>query len=75
MLTRAQRQTLMSNFFQLDRLVVEGQASGRQKGRRGDLARVKDTGWAIPRRRFCKTVLTGGHTERIRSACALYTAP
>jgi len=39
-----QRQTTISQFFQLDRLVVEGQASGRQQGGRGSLARLKDTG-------------------------------
>jgi hypothetical protein len=39
---------MMSRFFQLDRLVVEGQASGRQKGGRGDIARLKDTGSATP---------------------------
>ncbi|KAF8247514.1 hypothetical protein K440DRAFT_550804, partial [Wilcoxina mikolae CBS 423.85] len=40
-----QRQSMMSQFFQLDRLVVEGQTSGRQKGGRGDIARLKDTGY------------------------------
>ncbi|KAI5846290.1 complex 1 protein [Morchella snyderi] len=39
------RQTVVSQFFQMDRLVVEGQASGRQTGGRGDIARQKDTGW------------------------------
>ncbi|KAI5806899.1 iron-sulfur cluster biosynthesis protein Isd11 [Geopyxis carbonaria] len=40
-----QRQTTMSQFFQLDRLVVEGQSSGKQTGGRGNIARLKDTGW------------------------------
>ena len=39
-----QRQTLLSNFYQFDRLVIEGQTTGRQKDGRGDLARVSDTG-------------------------------
>ncbi|KAI5846753.1 complex 1 protein [Tricharina praecox] len=40
-----QRQTMLSQYFQLDRLVVEGGASGKQKGTKGDIARLKDTGW------------------------------
>ncbi|KAF8476142.1 hypothetical protein BDZ91DRAFT_208254 [Kalaharituber pfeilii] len=39
------RQTVISQFYQLDRLVVEGQASGKQKGEHGDIVRQKDTGW------------------------------
>ena len=39
-----QRQTTLSNFFQIDRLVVEGQESGKQTGNRGDITRSKDTG-------------------------------
>ncbi|EKD21474.1 putative iron-sulfur cluster biosynthesis protein Isd11 [Drepanopeziza brunnea f. sp. 'multigermtubi' MB_m1] len=39
------RQTVVSQFFQLDRLVVEGGKSGKQGGRRNDLVRQKDTGW------------------------------
>lgn len=38
------RQTVVSQFFQLDRLVVEGGKEGRQKGAEGGIARVKDTG-------------------------------
>ncbi|TVY13777.1 LYR motif-containing protein 4 [Lachnellula arida] len=39
------RQTVVSQFFQLDRLVVEGGKSGKQGGRRNDIVRQKDTGW------------------------------
>ncbi|KAG9230940.1 hypothetical protein BJ875DRAFT_518499 [Amylocarpus encephaloides] len=39
------RQTVVSQFFQLDRLVVEGGKSGKQTGRRNDIVRQKDTGW------------------------------
>ncbi|KAI9796700.1 MAG: hypothetical protein M1833_006040 [Piccolia ochrophora] len=38
------RQTVVSQFFQLDRLVVEGQASGKQTGDSGGIVRQKDTG-------------------------------
>ncbi|KAL7272033.1 hypothetical protein RUND412_005172 [Rhizina undulata] len=40
------RQTMISQFFQMDRLVVEGQASGRQTGTEGDLCRQKDLGYS-----------------------------
>lgn len=36
---------MLSQYFQLDRLVVEGGASGKQKGTKGDIARLKDTGY------------------------------
>ncbi|KAI1198274.1 iron-sulfur cluster biosynthesis protein-like protein Isd11 [Nemania serpens] len=39
------RQTVVSQFYQLDRLVVEGGISGKQKGASGDRVRQKDTGW------------------------------
>ncbi|KAI1160190.1 iron-sulfur cluster biosynthesis protein-like protein Isd11 [Nemania serpens] len=39
------RQTVVSQFYQLDRLVVEGGISGKQKGASGDRSRQKDTGW------------------------------
>ncbi|QSZ31052.1 hypothetical protein DSL72_000613 [Monilinia vaccinii-corymbosi] len=38
------RQTVVSQFFQLDRLVVEGGKSGKQSGKRNDIVRQKDTG-------------------------------
>ncbi|KAF2436407.1 hypothetical protein EJ08DRAFT_667214 [Tothia fuscella] len=38
------RQTVISQFFQLDRLVVEGGKTGKQKGDRNDIMRVKDQG-------------------------------
>ncbi|EGP82784.1 uncharacterized protein MYCGRDRAFT_51114 [Zymoseptoria tritici IPO323] len=38
------RQTVVSQFFQLDRLVVEGGKTGKQTGGRGDIVRQKDTG-------------------------------
>ncbi|EMC98201.1 hypothetical protein BAUCODRAFT_105321 [Baudoinia panamericana UAMH 10762] len=39
------RQTVVSQFFQLDRLVVEGGKEMKQKGNSGDLIRQKDQGW------------------------------
>ncbi|KAL1301530.1 hypothetical protein AAFC00_005771 [Neodothiora populina] len=39
------RQTVVSQFFQLDRLVVEGGKTGKQKGNRNDIVRQKDQGW------------------------------
>ncbi|KAI0384586.1 hypothetical protein F5Y04DRAFT_248662 [Hypomontagnella monticulosa] len=39
------RQTVISQFYQLDRLVVEGGMSGKQTGKSGDITRQKDTGW------------------------------
>ncbi|OHW92826.1 complex 1 protein [Colletotrichum incanum] len=39
------RQTVVSQFFQFDRLVVEGGAAGKQKGNKGDIVRQKDQGW------------------------------
>ncbi|KAL0635123.1 hypothetical protein Q9L58_005944 [Maublancomyces gigas] len=41
------RQTVVSQFFQMDRLVVEGQASGRQTGGEGGITRQKDTGLVL----------------------------
>ncbi|KAI9777507.1 MAG: hypothetical protein M1835_005206 [Candelina submexicana] len=38
------RQTVVSQFFQLDRLVVEGQKTGKQTGDEGGIIRQKDTG-------------------------------
>ncbi|CUS08810.1 unnamed protein product [Tuber aestivum] len=35
---------MISQFFQMDRLVVEGGASGKLKGRRGDIVRQKELG-------------------------------
>lgn len=39
-----QRQTVISQFYQLDRLVVEGGKTGKQTGDEGGIARQKDTG-------------------------------
>ena len=44
-LTKAQRQTVVSQFFQLDRLVVEGGKTGKQKGNEGGIVRQKDQGY------------------------------
>ncbi|RCI12669.1 hypothetical protein L249_0872 [Ophiocordyceps polyrhachis-furcata BCC 54312] len=38
------RQTVISQFYQLNRLVVEGGISGREGGERGDKVRQKDQG-------------------------------
>lgn len=40
-----QRQTVVSQFFQLDKLVVEGGKQGKQKGNSGDIVRQKDQGY------------------------------
>ncbi|KAF1344736.1 hypothetical protein BDV97DRAFT_402498 [Delphinella strobiligena] len=39
------RQTVVSQFFQLDRLVVEGGKTGKQTGKGNDIVRQKDQGW------------------------------
>jgi len=39
------RQTVVSQFYQLDRLVVEGGKKGKQTGGSGGIVRQKDTGW------------------------------
>ncbi|KAF2235339.1 putative iron-sulfur cluster biosynthesis protein Isd11 [Viridothelium virens] len=39
------RQTVVSQFFQLDKLVVEGGKTGMQSGSQGDIVRQKDQGW------------------------------
>lgn len=44
-----QRQTVVSQFFQFDRLVVEGGKSGKQSGSSGDIIRQKDQGYVQPR--------------------------
>ncbi|KYG44859.1 hypothetical protein M433DRAFT_50688, partial [Acidomyces richmondensis BFW] len=38
------RQTVISQFYQLDRLVVEGGKTGKQRGKSGDVVRQKDHG-------------------------------
>ncbi|KAI1973828.1 hypothetical protein LOZ52_001833 [Ophidiomyces ophidiicola] len=37
------RQTIISQFYQLDRLVVEGQESGKETGSEGGIVRQKDS--------------------------------
>ncbi|KAK4555353.1 hypothetical protein LTR86_007650 [Recurvomyces mirabilis] len=39
------RQTVVSQFFQLDRLVVEGGKELKQKGNSGGMVRQKEHGW------------------------------
>jgi hypothetical protein len=39
-----QRQSVISQFYQLDKLVVEGGKTGTQVGNKGDIVRQKDTG-------------------------------
>ncbi|KAI8293506.1 hypothetical protein K4K59_005652 [Colletotrichum sp. SAR11_240] len=46
-LTAMKRQTVVSQFFQFDRLVVEGGAAGKQKGDKGDIVRQKDQGFMM----------------------------
>ncbi|KAJ1335848.1 LYR motif-containing protein 4 [Microdochium nivale] len=39
------RQTTIGQFFQIDRLVIEGGMQGKEKGNTGQITRQKDTGW------------------------------
>ncbi|KAK3336915.1 hypothetical protein B0T19DRAFT_54624 [Cercophora scortea] len=39
------RQTVISQFYESDRLVVEGGLSGKDKSGQGGIVRQKDTGW------------------------------
>ncbi|KAF2275060.1 uncharacterized protein EI97DRAFT_434623 [Westerdykella ornata] len=39
------RQTVISQFYQLDRLVVEGGSAGKEKGKHGGIVRQKEQGW------------------------------
>ncbi|KAK3394122.1 hypothetical protein B0H63DRAFT_460087 [Podospora didyma] len=39
------RQTIISGFYQQDRLVVEGGLSGKDEGGNEGIVRQKDTGW------------------------------
>jgi len=41
----SQRQTVVSQFFQLDRLVVEGGRQGKETGENNGIIRVKDQGY------------------------------
>lgn len=43
--TCEQRQTVVSQFFQLDRLVVEGGKTGKQTGNRGGIVRQTEHGY------------------------------
>ncbi|KAL1995515.1 hypothetical protein VTN49DRAFT_1702 [Thermomyces lanuginosus] len=39
------RQTVVSQFYQLEKLVVEGQKTGKETGNKGDRIRDRDQGW------------------------------
>ncbi|KAI1325677.1 hypothetical protein F5Y16DRAFT_256964 [Xylariaceae sp. FL0255] len=39
------RQTVVSQFYQIDKLVVEGGMSGKERGDSATKTRQKDTGW------------------------------
>ncbi|KIV78910.1 hypothetical protein PV11_06512 [Exophiala sideris] len=39
------RQTVVSQFYQLDKLVVEGGKTGKETGDNNSIIRQKDTGW------------------------------
>ncbi|OAX84094.1 hypothetical protein ACJ72_01530 [Emergomyces africanus] len=41
------RQTVISQFYQLDKLVVEGEAAGKETGNAGGIVRQKDTGTVL----------------------------
>lgn len=49
LIVREQRQTVVSQFFQLDRLVVEGGKTGKQTGNRGGIVRQTEHGYVT----FC----------------------
>lgn len=51
------RQTVISQFYQLDRLVVEGGISGKQKGKKGDIMRTKDQGYVLLLTTSCHMIL------------------
>ncbi|KAK2075144.1 hypothetical protein P8C59_009294 [Phyllachora maydis] len=44
-LQRLKRMTVISQLYELDRLVVEGGISGKENGGQGEIVRQKDTGW------------------------------
>ncbi|KAL3472629.1 hypothetical protein BJX99DRAFT_249502 [Aspergillus californicus] len=46
------RQTVISQFYQLDKLVVEGQNTGKETGQHGGIVRQKDTGSSRSGRQF-----------------------
>ncbi|KAJ5632935.1 hypothetical protein N7490_009274 [Penicillium lividum] len=39
------RQTTISQFYQMDKLVVEGQKTGKETGEHGGIVRQKEDGW------------------------------
>ncbi|KAI1851886.1 hypothetical protein JX265_008308 [Neoarthrinium moseri] len=39
------RQTVLGQFYHMDRLVVETGMAGKETGKSGDISRQKDTGW------------------------------
>ncbi|KAF1810264.1 hypothetical protein P152DRAFT_484063 [Eremomyces bilateralis CBS 781.70] len=49
------RQTVISQMFQFDKLVVEGGKTGKQTGRKGDIVRQKDQGWFRPTGRSARS--------------------
>ncbi|KAH0421146.1 hypothetical protein CcaCcLH18_13613 [Colletotrichum camelliae] len=55
-LTAMKRQTVVSQFFQFDRLVVEGGAAGKQKGDKGDIVRQKDQGFTCADRNSARDI-------------------
>lgn len=62
-----QRQTVVSQFFQLDRLVVEGGKTGKQTGKRNDIVRQKDQGYVL----FPLHYSTPARVDRILRLCPL----
>lgn len=56
--SKLQRQTVISQFYQIDRLVVEGGKTGKQTGNEGDIIRQKDQGWVISLSSAPRTLLT-----------------
>jgi len=54
-----QRQTVVSQFFQLDRLVVEGGRQGKETGENNGIIRVKDQGYVASQSLVCDGYANG----------------
>jgi hypothetical protein len=54
-----QRQTVVSQFFQLDRLVVEGGRQGKETGENNGIMRVKDQGYVARCLEICDGCANG----------------
>ncbi|KAJ5118646.1 LYR family protein [Penicillium atrosanguineum] len=67
------RQTVISQFYQLDKMVVEGQKSGKEKGDHGNIVRQKDTGHVmlptiLRHRNATEATLRSAHPLQLRQS-------